>query len=380
MPISAAGTLLAIALAPGWRLFKNDRVLDIEQLRGYLAIFALDASGLSGFVAFGSLLLAINRIEVTSQASIDAETAVRAFIILRFRNFIQWAAILGASTAPIGGIIWIILNSSQPDWPRSTLSIAAACAALWIVLLLSVPGSGYFGMQSIAKEWAVNHAAFRRDMLVRNWGSRWGTRIQEAPVKRRQAWHVIWRWLIVALAATVEIAILSQLIDEMKPDWGDPRTLPIFATLFIYNSYVGGIILLVAGWICEAGIAAAHRGWRKTGLAIKFLAASLGPSVAIAFMVFDYFPFSVMAWTIAILQVGFVLGMLNNGNLKNSVWFPVRGMVLNARSQSHRWAYLRWRSLDALLNTGLEDLPRRQRKRKKKEISQWRDRITNSEI
>jgi hypothetical protein len=380
VPVSAAIMLSVVVTTPGWILFKGSgQIVDVEELRRYMGILAVDASGLVNFIAFGGLLLAINRFEVVRQSDIDAATAMRFFIVLRFRNAIQWLAILGTATGPLGGALWIALRLGHDGWINGAVSIALASAAIWTVLALSIPSSGYFGLQSVAKEWTLIHTAFRRDMLVRAWGNRRMTSIREAPVKRWWMWHMIWRWLTIALAATGEAVLLALLTDEVKPSWGDPGTLPFLIALFLFNAYVCGILLVLAGLIVEIGITVTHRGWRRTGLALKFLSLSLGPALAIMSIGFDYLPFTAMAWTIAALQVAVLCGMLNNGKLGRWFWLPVRGLVTNARSQSHQWAHVRWRALDESLNASLKLLPRRERKRKKKEIAHWRGRINLSE-
>lgn len=380
MPVSTAIVLSVVATAPGWIQFRGaGQIIDVEELRRYMGILAVDASGLVNFIAFGGLLLAINRFEGVRQSDIDAATAMRFFIVLRFRNAIQWLAILGTATGPLGGALWIALHLGHDGWISGAVSIALASAAIWTVLVLSVPSSGYFGLQSVAKEWTLIHTAFRRDMLVRTWGNRWMTNIWEAPVKRWWMWHMIWRWLIIALAATGEAVLLAQLTDEVKLGWDDPGALPILIALFLFNAYVGGIFLVFAGLVVEIGMTASHRGWHKTGFALKFLSLSFGPVLAITSIGFDYLPLAAMAWTVAALQMAFLFGMLNNGNLGRWFWLPVRGLVTNARSQSHQWAHVRWRTLDESLNASLKLLHRRERKRKEKEIAQWRDRITLSE-
>ncbi|XAS71624.1 hypothetical protein VUN82_21480 [Micrococcaceae bacterium Sec5.1] len=369
--------ILTIALAPGWIVFTNGHVIDFVRLKKLLEIFALDTSGLAGFLAFGGLLLAINRIEMKSHDSPDADGAVRTFILLRFRNSIQWAAVIGASTAPAGGLIWIITNVDHVDWLRSIIGVAVTSLALWTVLLLAVPSSGYFGLQSVAKTWNLNHTAFRRDMILQNWGGRWRTNIQQTPPRRWYLWHVAWRWLIIAFGATCVVLLLAEMTDEVKPDWGNPATASVALSLFLFNAYVGGVTLLIAGWLAETGITAVNRGWRKTGVVLKSLALFLGPAIAIATIGFAYLPLAVMVWIIAATQVAYVLGLLNDGDLHHGIWWPVRGMILNARLQSQRWAHFRWKRLDETLRSGLCELPSRERKRKEKEISRWHDRLSN---
>jgi hypothetical protein len=381
VPLAGAAILFAFATSPGTIFFREaDQVVDVEELRRYLAAFALDVGGMAGVIAFGGLLLAINRFDGGAQSDIDAATAMRHFMVLRFRNAVQWLAVLGTATGPLGGTIWIALHLGHDGWIRDAVGIGFACVATWTVLILAVPSDNYFGLRSVAKEWTLIHTAFRRDMLLRNWGSRWQSDLFEAPTGRRLWWHLILRWLFISLLLTGEVVVLAQLTDDVSPSWGAPGAFYTLVALYLVNAYIGGLVLLFVALSVLAGINAFNRGWKKTSVAFKGLALIFGPVVSIALMGLDYyFPFTAMAWTQAFVQVLFVLGLLNKGEPKSWVWSPVRGLVMDVRSLSHRQSHLRWRSLDRSVNASLALLPRRERKRKEKEISQWRDRINLGE-
>lgn len=380
IPAVAIFTILASIAATGWIVFRNGQFVSIGPLKSYLDVFSIDAGGLAGFIAFGGLLLAINRIEMKSQDGLDAEAAVRSFILLRFRNSIQWAAVIGASTAPAGGLLWVLLNTERSDWAKSSATVMVACLALWTVLLLALPSNGYFGLQSVAKEWTLDHAAFRQDSVVQSWGKRWNTEVQSRRKVRWYFWHLTWRWLIFALLASAGMFLLSWLTDTEKPDWNSPYAVSSILILFAFAAYVEGLILLAVGWLAVAGRTAANRGWRKTSIITKALALLLAPGIAAACSMLGYLPFTGMAWTIAVLQVAFVVGLLIDGELRHPAWWPVRGMVLSSRAQSHQLAYRTWRRLDRTIEVGLNELPRRERKRKEKEISRWRESVQNGEI
>lgn len=372
VPIGAAAMVVAGTSMPAWTVFDGALDVDTSRLRAYLHVFTIDAGGFAGYIAFGGLLLAVNRIETTSQKELDTESAVKMFMVLRFRNFIQWASVVGAATAPCGGLLRIVLNTDRPDWLKSAAAILIATLALWTVLLLAVPGSGYFSLQSVAREWDLNHTAFRRDNIARTWGNRWGTRIDMAAPGRWQLARIGWRWILISLLAAGGTILLAQIFDEVKPDWSQPELIRIVIFLFVFNAYFGGFVLVATGWIAESAIAAANRGWVKTSRLAKLLALLIGPIAAAIAFSFNYAPFTVMAWSLASAQVAYALGVLNQGNLRSPLWWPVRGMVLNARSQSHAWANRRWRALDESLAKGLAELPTRERKRKEKEIFRWR--------
>lgn len=379
VPIGAAVMILVGATMPAWTVFDGALDLDTLRLRAYLQVFTIDAGGFAGYIAFGGLLLAVNRIETTSQKELDADSAVKMFMVLRFRNWIQWASVVGAATAPSGGLLWIILNADRPDWLKSSAAILIATLALSTVLLLAVPGSGYFSLQSVAREWDLNHTAFRRDNIARTWGNRWGTRIDVTDPGRWHLARMAWRWLLISLLAAGEAVLLVQVFDEVKPDWSRPDLIRIVLLLFVFNAYFGGFVLVATGLIAESAVAASNRGWVKTSRLARLCALLIGPSAAAIAFNFDYAPFTVMAWSVASAQVAYALGILNQGVLRSPVWWPVRGMVLNARSQSHAWANRRWRVLDDSLAKGLAELPGRERKRKEKEISRWRQMFLDME-
>ena len=381
VPISAAAVLFGFAMSLGSMFFRGaNHPVDVEELRRYLSVFALDAGGMAGMIAFGGLLLAINRFEGAPQNDIDAASAMRHFMVLRFRNAIQWLAILGTATGPFGGMLWIALHVGHDGWIRDSLGIGFTCLATWTVLILSVPSDNYFGLQSVAKEWTLIHTAFRRDMHIRNWGSRWQSHLLAPPAGRRFWWHAILRWLFISLLLTGEVVILAQLTDDVSPSWGAPGAFYTLVAWYLLNAYIAGIVLLFAALIVLAGISASNRGWRRTGVALKGLALILGPVASIALMGLGYYsPFTAMAVTQAFVQVLFVLGLLKNGALNSWVWIPVRGLVNDVRSVSHRQAHLSWRGLDLSVNASLALLPRRERKRKEKEIARWQDRINLGE-
>lgn len=83
---------------------------------------------------------------------------------------------------------------------------------------------------------------------------------------------------------------------------------------------------------------------------------------------------------LTVIQFLFVLGLLTGRPLTSWAWFPVRGLVAHTQATAHREAHRRWKALDVMLERGLDELPRREAKRKRREISQWRERLEISEF
>lgn len=374
IPFAAAATLAAGVTAPGWILFQNGSFVNFDALRSYLAVFAVDSNGLAGFLAFGGFLVALNHFNGAKSSEMDSGAAVQLFVYLKFRNAVQWAAVAGVSAAPLGGLIWVLINTHREDWAKSTFSIIVVCLALWAVVLLSIPPKGYFGLQSVADEWTLNHTAFLRDTLALSWGERWGLKIQSAPHQGRHPFRLAIAWSIVALAATVGFGLLAATLDPETSVWDDPLPWLTLLMFFLFNVSLVSLVVVISTTFVSASTSSHHQG-RYTGAKVyKALAILISPTVAALFALQGYWPFTIMIWAICLIQTTFVFGLLRQGRLSWR-WFPVRGLVMLTRSWLHQQTHLKWERLDRSLEKGLRNLPRQARKRKEKEIAAWQKRI-----
>ncbi|WP_426988236.1 hypothetical protein [Pseudarthrobacter sp. Y6] len=163
---------------------------------------------------------------------------------------------------------------------------------------------------------------------VRHWGQLGGTDIHSAPTKRLPMWNTTWRWLVTAALLNAETALLSTLVGSETLSWNQPEFALALIVAFIFNAYVGWLVMALSALIVVFGLKATNQGWFKIGIALKLTALLLGPGLSALLSASQYMPIAVMIWCLAVIQFLFVLGIVTGRPLTSWAWFPVRGLVV----------------------------------------------------
>ncbi len=88
------------------------------------------------------------------------------------------------------------------------------------------------------------------------------------------------RPLVTAALLTAETALLSTLVGSGTLSWNQPGFALVLIVAFIFNAYVGWLLMALSALIVVIGLKATNQGWFKIGIALKLTALLLGPGLS----------------------------------------------------------------------------------------------------
>ncbi len=347
----------------------------LSKLRNSLNYLALDATGMAQFVAVAGVVLAINRLERHSPDELGVDDAVRLWTRLEYRSILQFLLTLAAATAPYRSISWIFLHLGEADWHKKSMEIAGACTILWLLLLVAGPMGKTFGLHVVQRQWQLRDIVYRAGRLEHAWGNRWGLSVDLPSVTSGQPLRITLNWAaITTLTASTSLLVSALMHDSFlfgttSSDW------QLLFILWIYFSFVGLFVLAFAVSAAFMALRTSKENSSKATTFWKFAAVVLPLGFAagsVWISAADYLPVTVSVLVMGAAQYVCVHGILREDPLQPRAWDPIRNFVLAIRTLSHQRACTNWLSLKAQWNSRLDDMPRRESRKARKEAQQWR--------
>ncbi|WP_136017900.1 hypothetical protein [Arthrobacter silvisoli] len=367
-PFVVAFLLLLVLVNPtSVELLVKDSRAFVELTAGTLRILALDSSALGGFVAFGGLLLAVHKLDLGRSAFTDKALTFRLLAITEFRETLQFLGVLGTATAPVFGLLWIVLHAGEPGWERATISITGQCLGLWLVLILAVPDSS-LGLKDARDEWGLRHMRYRATVLEHQFSGRWGrnftnTRQRLLRPMLRLALHLG----STAVASSAFFVSLTLADETAGLSWSSAGWIFVLMSI-IFGLFIPMMLSLGVG-AARLALAANSRGFIGTSRILTGIAYAFPAIFATAGE--WYAPFIMIIGILSVIHAACITSILVTRAPKGPFLGPFRPIVLPIQEIIFGLAQHQLKDIEEGLERRLDRFSPRRRRKMMREISKW---------